>query len=353
MKTGKTLQELATEITRQSAAKKDLVLDTRNLTLFAGDAGGAPFLHVPDEGEFEMTRNAERQLAQRISYPIKLWDRFKADYPQLLTKDVNTILRQEPERRMVRAFDYGDDKTARAVLSDRYRRLDNEEILEAILPVVMEIPDAEVVSADVTDTKLYLKVTTPRVRGEVAVGDVVQAGFILQNSEVGAASLSVRPFIYRLVCLNGMVAGTATRHYHVGRTIESEEDSFQVFSSETQKADDHALFLKLRDVTKAAVNETTFNAILAAMQESAVTTPMADPVMGVERLAKKLDLSDGEKGGVMAHLISGGDLTKYGALNAVTRTAEDSSSYDRATELEMAGGKVLAMPSREWAEVAA
>lgn len=355
MKTGKTLQDLAAEITRRGAAKNDLVIDTRELTLLAGADGGVPELSIPGEGEFALTRNAERQIADRLKYPIKLWDRFRADYPGLLTTDINTILRQEPERRMIRAYDFEDtgEKTARAFLSERYRRLDNEELLEAILPVIMEIPDARVISSEVTDTRMYLKVTTPRVQGEVGVGDIVQAGFILTNSEVGAAALSIRPYIYRLICLNGMVAGEATRQMHVGRHVEAEEGSYRVFSDETQRADDRALFLKLRDVTKAAVSETTFNAIVAQMRESAGTAPMADPVKGIERLAKKLDLSETERGSVMAHLIAGGDISKYGTLNAVTRTAEDSVSYDRATELETAGGRILAMTGREWAEVAA
>lgn len=356
MKTGKTLQDLAAEISRRGAAKTDLVIDTRELTLLAGADGGLPELSIPGEGEFAMTRTAERQMADRLKYPIKLWDRFRADYPGLLTNDINTIMRQEPERRMVRAYDFQDtgEKTARAFLSERYRRLDNEELLEAILPVILEIPDAEVISSEVTESRMYLKVTTPRISGEVAVGDVIQAGFILTNSEVGAAALSIRPYIYRLICTNGMVAGEATRRYHVGRTVEAEGDTYRVFSDETQRADDHVLFLKLRDVTRAAVSETTFNAIIAQMKESALTVPMADPVKGIERLAKKLDLSEPEKGSVMAHLISGADLTCYGALNAVTRTAEDSGSYDRATDLEAAGGRVLAMAgTREWAEVAA
>ncbi|MDQ6772201.1 MAG: hypothetical protein M3024_04315 [Candidatus Dormibacteraeota bacterium] len=48
----------------------------------------------------------------------------------------------------------------------------------------------------------------------------------------------------------------------------------------------------------------------------------------------------------------GGDLARYGALNAVTRAAQDAEDYDRATELEALGGVVLAMDHADWRPVA-
>jgi len=34
---------------------------------------------------------------------------------------------------------------------------------------------------------------------------------------------------------------------------------------------------------------------------------------------------------LLRHLIEGGDLSQYGLINAVTRTAEDAKFYDRAS----------------------
>ena len=45
---------------------------------------------------------------------------------------------------------------------------------------------------------------------EVKQGDTVQAGIIISNSEVGLGSLSLRTFLYRLVCLNGMILNFAS-----------------------------------------------------------------------------------------------------------------------------------------------
>jgi hypothetical protein len=68
-------------------------------------------------------------------------------------------------------------------------------------------------------------------------------------------------------------------------------------------------------------------------------------VAAVEVTAKRFALTEGEQGSVLEHLARGGDLTRYGLLNAVTRTAEDATSYDRAIELECVGGEILELPA--------
>lgn len=45
------------------------------------------------------------------------------------------------------------------------------------------------------------------------------------------------------------------------------------------------------------------------------------------------------------HLVQGGDLSKWGLSNAVTRTAEDAADYDRCTELERIGWNVVDLPA--------
>ena len=60
-------------------------------------------------------------------------------------------------------------------------------------------------SCEVTPTHLYLKVVNRRIKAEVKVGDVVQAGFVIYNSEVGLGSLRVEPIVFRLVCKNGLI----------------------------------------------------------------------------------------------------------------------------------------------------
>lgn len=37
---------------------------------------------------------------------------------------------------------------------------------------------------------------------EVRKGDIVQAGVMISNSEVGLGAVSIQPLVYRLVCTN-------------------------------------------------------------------------------------------------------------------------------------------------------
>jgi hypothetical protein len=50
----------------------------------------------------------------------------------------------------------------------------------------------------------------------------------------------------------------------------------------------------------------------------------------------------------MRNLIEGGDLSRWGLVNAVTSTSQDAANYDRATELERIGGQVVELKQAEW-----
>jgi hypothetical protein len=367
MKTGLTLQELATELDAQRHAAQDVIVNTKNLTMLTPrdrKTGGAPELHLPEGlGEFTLAHHAERQLCDRIWFPWKVWQKFRENHPDMLDYNVNELLRREPENRMVRTFDWSQvpgreagGKITRAFLSDRYRRMDNYDLLDkAILPTVKELVEtqgARIESCSVTESKMYIKVVFPKIEGEVKKNDVVQAGVVIKNSEVGDGSLSVQPITFRLVCLNGMVLGKATRQFHLGRQQGDSDNVFTVLSDEARAADDEALWLKLRDVVKASADETKFNSMLAHMREATDTPAMEEPVKGCEILSKDFGLTEKEHHGMLQHLLTDGDLTLYGAANAVTRMSQDVSSYDRASELEEIGGDVLRMGRRAWERVA-
>jgi hypothetical protein len=74
-----------------------------------------------------------------------------------------------------------------------------------------------------------------------------------------------------------------------------------------------------------------------------------DPVQVVEVTAKRFDLTDQERGGVLNALIEAGDLSQYGLHAAVTRYSQrDEVEYMRATELERLGGQILDLSPRDW-----
>jgi hypothetical protein len=188
---------------------------------------------------------------------------------------------------------------------------------------------------------------------EVAKGDVVQAGFVLSNSEIGLGSVSIDQLLFRLVCTNGMIrADSGLKKYHVGRQTGEGRDASQFFKSDTLLADDRAFLLKLRDVVRGSAESTKFLAAVKAMSEAREQKIEGDPVKAIEVVQKKIGLNDGERVSVLRHLIAGGDLSKYGVANAITRMSQDVADYDRATDLERIGGNVIDLPATEWRAVA-
>ena len=345
MKQGLSLTDLAQELERRQNQKADFVADTRQLVM---TSNGTSTLEVADTGGFGVRDMAHRQIGERLGIPRKFYERLRSEHPHLLDENVNTLFRERPEKRMVRTL----DGHARAFLSDRYRRLDDFDLAEAILPVLNEQPEMRIESCQLTETRMYIKALFPRIEGEVKVGEAVQAGVVIQNSEVGHGMLSVSPLVFTLICSNGMIVPEfGTQRRHVGRRIEMGEEATQLYRDETLAADDRALLMKVADVVRACTDEAAFRDITLRLRDLASTEPMADPVGGVERLANHYELAEEESNGVLRHLIEGGDLTAYGALNAITRHAQDVDSYDRSTDLERTGGRFLDLTRDQWAGI--
>ena len=195
---------------------------------------------------YGVTPLARRQLADKLSIPYAYFERMRENQPVLLDRNVNTWLQSDDDRRMIRTL----DGNVRAVLSDRYRRLDNYDLAESVLPILQQLPDVRFESVELTDTRMYIKCITPQLKVEMAPGDIVQAGVVISNSEVGQGTLSVQPLLYRLVCRNGLIASDRSlRKTHVGRALGSDE-SIMVFKDDTLQADDKAFF---RDMVHTAL----------------------------------------------------------------------------------------------------
>ena len=348
MKTGKTLQELAAELERQQLAKKDLIVSTGVLSMDSRDDGGIALNVMGGQmiQHYDVGEIAHRQIGQFLKIPATYYDRMRREYPQLLTLNANGWFAKMPQsKRMLRTL----DGTARALLSDRYRRIDNFEVASAVLPIISRMEGAGVESCELTDSRMYLKVVNPRVTAEIKKGDIVQAGVLISNSEVGMGSVTVSPLIYRLVCSNGMIAEDGKlRKYHVGRANESREN-FSIYRNETIEADDKAFLMKLEDSVKAAVDQARFAAIVDKLRESTEATFQPQQVQQVVELAsKEYGFTDSESSGILGHLAAGGDLSLYGLANAVTRQAQDVASYDRSTELEATGYRIITMAPSLW-----
>jgi hypothetical protein len=349
MKAGKSLQELAMEIERQNDVKKDYIANTGEMLMSVSEENDrrTPVLFIPGMRQFGINEIAHNQIGEKLGIPFRYYDRMRAEQPELLAENVNTWFRKEPARRMVRTL----DGTARAFLSERYRRIDHHEIAGAIFPMIADMKDATVESCEITEKRMYLKVVNPRITTEIVKGDIVQSGLLISNSETGLGSVSVMPLVYRLVCSNGMIAAdSGKRKFHSGRTNES-DDGYEIYRDETIAADDKAFIMKLQDIVRATADSVQFERIVSAMRTGTTAKITGDVPAVVELASKNYGIIEKESQGVLDFLIRGGDLSLYGLANAVTRQAQEVKSYDRSTELEMTAWQMLSMSRREWESI--
>ena len=340
MKQGiKTIQNLYGELERQRAARKDLIADTRSITV--NSVNGLSMLTVATDSDklsYRISEIAHRQIAERLGIPYKYYERMRQENPALLDSNINSWLNTTPEKRMLRTL----DGKLRAFLSDRYRRLDNLELVDHVLPVIAAMKGCEIASCDVTETHLYLKVINKTMKTEIVPGDIVQAGFVVSNSEIGLGALKVEPLVYRLVCKNRLISkDLAHKKYHTGRQVEDTDNAYELYSDATLAQDDKAYFMKVQDIVSTAVDETKFMLTVNKLRVAKNLKTGDDPVQTVEVLGDRYVLNKNERASIMRHFIMAGEFTQYGLVNAVTRSSQDVADYNRATELERIGGTLL------------
>jgi hypothetical protein len=142
------------------------------------------------------------------------------------------------------------------------------------------------------------------------------------------------------------------RANHVGTRLDGDEHLAEILADDTRKVLDRAVLLKVRDVVANAMTQVALDKAIAAMQETTSQMIEGNPAQAIELLADDFALNGDEKTSVLRHLIQGGDLSRYGLMNAITRTAEDVESYDRATEVETLGGRLLDLSASQWHRIA-
>lgn len=370
MKQGRTLPEVLTELQHQNEMKKDFIVPAQSMRM---NADGGTFEIVDDHDaflardSFSTTDLFHRQIGSALGIPAKYYDQMRKLKPDLLAQNVNAWFGDKTQSYMIRSMDYSayggahsashsdaynGSRVARALLSDRYRRIDNMEIASAVLPLFAGQPDMEVMSCEVTEHRMYLKIVNKRLEADVVPGDTVQGGVIISNSEVGLGAVSVQPLLYRLVCTNGMVVNDlGERRTHVGRAAKAVDDGYALYSDEALIAEDKAFMLKLRDITMAAIEETRFDTVVDRLRETTQVKITGRVQDVIELTGKNYGLNQPEQDNILNYLIQGGDLSLYGLSNAITRASQDVESYDRATALEGIGWQVATMPAAQWKEI--
>jgi len=381
MKTGINLQEMAAELQRQQDAKRDFIASTSAMEF--GVTETAVVTGVDEEtgnNVVEMQPNVElrvrgvdetlecgktshAQFAGRTGIPKKYYDKMLLEAPELLVRNLNEWLHRGPTDQLVRTL----DGKCRALLSSRYRPMDNFDLATAVLPAFTQ-HEAHVESINIDEDSFHLKAIMPGLKAEIAPAslaewkwgeghhpiDVVQGGIVIRNSEVGAAALSISPAVHTVQCTNlATFKEDAMRKTHVGRRNAAADEGFARFlTDETHKLNDAALWSSVRDLTVAALDGRVFHARVEELKRARSSTPIENVEKTIEAVAVTFGLNEDESSNVLSHLASGGELNQYGLSAALTRASQDLDSYDRASEFERLGGQVIELKQSDWKTLA-
>jgi hypothetical protein len=373
MKQGRTLTDLAAEIERRAAAKKDFIAPPEQLRMTSHDRElnkpGVPQLWVGRDNCFDVTNFAHEQIAEYLKIPQPYYKRMIDEAPELLARNVNEwFAKGDPKKknRMVRVL----DGKVRALLSDGYRRMENEDLAEAVLPILADLK-LDIMSCEITDRRLYIKAVDPAMTREIQAkfpgaywGDgghhVVKMreacpAITIANSEIGEGRLSVLGGLYDGGCTNLATFGErSVQKTHLGKRHElgGEELLWEILSDKTKQVTDEALWRQVQDTVRATFNRLKFDALVDKVDATQAEPIDGDPIKVVTATAKKFGLDGSQERSVLRHLIEGGSLSRFGLYNAVTRASQDVEDYDEASRMERLGGKLIELPQTEWRALA-
>lgn len=124
---------------------------------------------------------------------------------------------------------YGDDNDVYACVSTRFTSLSNSRVFD-LLNESIDFSRYQCNQAFLSPEKMHLRFVdfTP-----LPIGDRMYAGFTISNNEIGRGALSVKFFLYRYACKNGLVkaekGGTMFSQKHIGLTSEDEIEFMSSF----------------------------------------------------------------------------------------------------------------------------
>ena len=342
MNKGMNISDFVDEVKRREIKKVDY-LASSNAVFMDSEGKNLIFRNLGQE-RFGINDLPHQQIASHYGIPMNYYRKMQNDRPELLSINVNRWAEKKDEKRFIRTL----DGKVRAFLSDRFKPYDNMSVMTALESILPEIGDSlSVKSSNLSDNKLYIQIVNQRLEAEVAKGDVVQAGIVISNSEVGLGRFIIEKMIYRLVCLNGAISGQLIGKTHLGKRITGEDGI--AWKPDTLEMDMKSFNLQIRDVIHDALSQETFNNLLLTARtakDSVIPATSVEPL--IEEVTKRYQFEDDSRGGILASMIDGGDLSRWGLVNAVTAQAHNIEDYDCSVDYQRAGGELLTMPTDKW-----
>lgn len=266
---------------------------------------------------FPMSDLATGHLCGKLQVPSRYFNRLaETGNNELAAANINCWLEDNPKNLFLREY----DGRIRGVLSGSYSVYDAPEILGTIAEVFN--PDTfKLKGSFINEERLHLRLIENTMLD--IEGEDLFAGITLDSSDVGRAGLSVRFFIYKQVCTNGLVIAKSSaklfRQKHIGITHED----FAAGLTEGLQT-----FYQLKDKITESIKATAKIPVKEDIEEL------------LEDIKDKTKLSDESAMEVIEYMNLKYDRNQWGLINGITEVAQ-KFTLERRIELETIAGDML------------
>ena len=345
MKKGHDVKEMLNNINEDTKNKRDYLVDMKSIKVETNTENGdavSPFVypsisvdHLQDK-EFVLEDHSLNQLCGKLEIGTQYLRKCLPVSQELVAHNLNFWINNSKEKElMLRTYDTAPINEARAICSNRYKRIDNDVVANHSLNKLMDL-GLDIKYSHYDRDTLNITAVNQKLEGEVYKGDVVQSGITITNSEIGSGSLIIQPFIYRLVCTNGMVAPRYLNRFysrHVGKIVidTTKDDQYVTIIDKMQKQIDL--------VNSEDVWTESFQGLLNSRKQKINSHQIVE-------LAKRHGVTESERAQIferLNHYV--GDTfttTKYDLANAITNLGNDEDKSDqRSRFFQELGGLIV------------
>ena len=322
-------------VKEQSASKYDLVVPESNVRLKDSNTL---------TNDMTLTKSGLNSLRTFTDIPSSMISFLEErGYNDDLTRFVNSELSLREQmwandgkdsrefRIRVRKDDDGADNV-RAVVSGRYGVIDNHEAVEMIANALPSLTDALASHISNDGDDIFGNVLLPDYMKSEPDSDY-GVGIAFRNSEIRNATFKVSPFLFRAICLNGMIWGR-------------EDSSLQINQRHMGRINTQELQIQVRNVIHTAL--TMGNDMLTLLGHSKqVQVNNVLPVIAQLCRDNKMTIEQGKlwhKGYLETLQEVKGDIsekTAFGIVNGLTRSAQSYSGQMRE-QMETTASLILA-----------
>ena len=325
--------------------KQQFEWDWRVNTLDIEAVRGKFRVQHPHGGVRELTPTvwAHGQIAEKTGIRKEYYDKLVAENTHgkdtdIYAENVNYWMHNYEKVVLVRQFN--DEMIA--MLSDKYRVIDNYDVAMGVLKAVTEKVNKTGHQIRMAHAYISSKSMSYTVYDETALVTIpgkpeekYWLGVSVRNSEVGYTAFEAAPLIVRQVCTNGMIRENPFRRRHIGGRGEEGD----IWSDRTKIAESELILSQVTDMVNYSLDEEKVQDYLSKLGD--LNEIQIDPT-GVEVSATVFNITQDEAKSIMGALEKN---TAFDFVQSMTAYANNvlkkGNNPERATELQKIAGRAV------------